>query len=355
MVRIGRYVWALAALFALAASDVIAGDAVVARSLLDGGKKALTAKKYDEAIPLFRKALSEDPTLVEASYWRAQAHEKANDTIAALAAYREFLDLLAKKQSPTPDDLKLKPLAEKRVDALALADKEFQKLEEKFVADLLAIARAKVASDPGAALAAAQRVLEVQPKNAEALALQERLGEKKQENPLAGVDQWRDLVKDKSLHSDVVKFPGELMTIEVKTSGKIRPDPALTMGADYAGEMEFHLAATFEDGWSVGFSLGETKDGYYAVRIERAQVTVMYGKPKQRPESIASRASAPLDTAAWHRLAFAVHGARIVVMVDGEKVIDEAQGQRDDFSGEAGVSVGYGRVEFRSVRVGSFK
>jgi tetratricopeptide (TPR) repeat protein len=347
----------LAAPFLVAALAVAAlcGDAVVAKSLFDSGKKAFAAKKYDEAVPLFRKAFAEDATLLEAVYWRAQAHEKANDAVSALAAYRDFLDLLGKKSGATAEEQKLKPLAEKRVDALSVADREFQKLEDKYVADLLAVAKAKLASDPAAALAAAMRVLEAQPKNAEALALRDRLGDKKEENPFAGIDTWRDFVKDKTLRSEVVKYAGDLMTIEIKAGGKIRPDPAMTLGTDFGAEMEVRVAEVFDPAWVVGFSIGETKDGYYGVTLENSQVRVLYGKPKARPTIIASLATQPLDRAVWHKLGLVVHGAHIMVYVDGQKVIDESQGERADFSGDVGVTVVGSRAEFRMAKFGAKK
>ncbi len=331
------------------------GDAVVAKTLLDSGKKALNAKKYDEAIPLFRKAFAEDPTLIEAVYWRAQAHEKMKDDAAALADYREFLVDFTKKAGPSADDQRLKGLAEKRVDALAVGDKEFGKLEDKYVADLLAMAKAKVAGDPGAALDAVNRVLEVQPKNAEALALRDKLGEKKAAGPFDGVASWRDIVKDKGLHSDVVKYPGDLMTIEIKSGGKIRPEPPITMSTDYAGEMEFRVAEVFDQAWSVGFSLGETKDGFYEIAVTKAEVRVQFGKVKQRPDDVASFATPPVDPAAWHRLGFAVHGAKFLVYLDGEQVIDETQTIRNDFAGDLGILVRTCRAEFRTARTGAFQ
>lgn len=360
MRRSGRVWRVLGLLVVLAATwgfavSAFSGDAVVAKALLESGKKALAAKKYDEAIPLFRKALAEDPTLIEATYWRAQVHEKAKDDASALAAYREFLDLYAKKAGITADDQKLKALAEKRVEALAVAEREFQKLEEKYVADLLALAKAKVASDPGAALAAANRVLEIAPKNAEALALRDRLGEKKTESPFAGVEAWRELVKDKSFRTDSVKYPADVMTIDLATGAKFRPEPPVELTTDYAAEMEVRIAAVYDDKWFAGFTIGETKEGYFTVSIEKAQVRVLYYRPKQRPDHVASHAIAPPDLTAWHRLGLCVHGARIEVYLDGEKVIDESQSQRVDFSGELGVGQLAAKAEYRMAHVGSFK
>lgn len=337
-------------------TTAFSGDAVVARTLLESGKKAFNAKKYDEAIPLLRKAFAEDPTLIEADYWRAQSLEKTKDDVGALAAYREFLDLYGKKAAPSADEQKLKPLADKRVEALAVNDRAFQKLEEKYVADLLAIAKAKIAGDPSAALLAANRVLEIEPKNASALALRDRLSEKKTENPFAGVESWREFVKDKAFHAEVVKYVGDLMTFEVKNGGKLRPEPPSTMATDYAAETEFRVAEVFDPtSWGVGFSFGETKDGWYQLNLERAQVTVKYGKAKQRPDPVSSFAMQPVDPAAWHRLGFDVHGVRIEVYLDGVKVIDDAQGQRSDFSGDLGVTVIGCRAEFRTFRAGAFK
>lgn len=348
------FVVALGAALLGTAETAFPGDAVVARTLLESGKKAFTAKKYDDALPLFKKALAEDPTLIESVYWRAQVHEKAKDNVSALAAYREFLDLYAKKPGPSAEDQKLKPLAEKRIEALAVADREFRKLEEKYIADLLAIAKAKVAGDPGAALGAVSRILEIQPKHAEALALREALGVKK-ESPFAGVASWRDLVKGQEYHSDAISYTDGVMILERSGPGRLRSEPPAPMGAEHAGEMEFRLPVVSDPKWIIGFSIGETKDGSYGAVIEKGQVRVFFSRPKQQPVLISSRATPPLDLTTWHRLGYAVHGARIQVYLDNEMLIDEAQGERVDFAGECGVWLAYCKAEFRMIRLGEVK
>jgi tetratricopeptide (TPR) repeat protein len=124
--------WVISCALALLAADtVVAGDAVVARTLLQNGKKAVTYRKYDEAVTLLRKALVEDPDLAEAAYWIGVALDRSKDDLGALAAYRDFLAILDRKgAAATPEEKKLRGTAQRRVDALAAGEKEFRKLED---------------------------------------------------------------------------------------------------------------------------------------------------------------------------------------------------------------------------------
>src|SRR5688572_12966965 len=82
-----------------APAGAVAGDSVVAGALLAQGKKALSSRKFEDAVALFHKAWTEDPNLAEAVYWKAQALEKMKNASAALVAYRDFLALVEKKKA----------------------------------------------------------------------------------------------------------------------------------------------------------------------------------------------------------------------------------------------------------------
>src|SRR5204862_40197 len=125
------------------------------------------------------KAQDETPELIEAIWWRASAQERSGDKPAALASYREYLVACEHKIADaaviSKEEQRLKALAEKSVDALAVGDKEFKKLEDGYVASLLAFAKDNFVRDPSMSLKAVQAVLEVRPDCDEALKLKDKL------------------------------------------------------------------------------------------------------------------------------------------------------------------------------------
>lgn len=354
---------ALAALLAVPAAfapaPAVAGDPVVAKTLLESARKSLAAKKYDEAVQLLKRVSTEDPSLIEAVYLRAQALEKLKDDPGALAAYREFLDLFAKKAASggtTPEEQKLKPPAEKRVAAMAVPEAEFRKLEEKYVADLLAYARDRAAKDPAAALRAANRVLEVAPRNPEALALRDRLGPPKDPGPFGEIETWRDFLKEGAFKAGPgIDLADGVLTIDTKTGGKLRPNPRSEPEGKFAFESEFRVLDVWEETWNLGLSAGETAAGYYGVTISRTAVEVHYGKAGTKPITVASRAMAPLDLAAWHRFGMVARGPALEVWLDGEKVVDVKVTLTADLAGELGISQQGCRAARRVLRMGQFR
>src|SRR5205085_12593530 len=110
----------------------------------------------------------------------ASAQEKSGDRPAALASYREYLARYEERNGAgatmSTEETRLKALAEKSADALAVAEKEFKKLEDGFAASLLAFAKDNFVRDPALSLRAVQTLLSVRPDDEEALKLNEKLG-----------------------------------------------------------------------------------------------------------------------------------------------------------------------------------
>jgi tetratricopeptide (TPR) repeat protein len=351
---------AMAALLVLVATaGALAGDPVVAKTLLDSGKKSFNAKKYEEAGTFFRKAYLEDPSLLECLYWTAQVHEKRKEDAEALASYRAFLSLLDKKGAAGgvgPEEQKLRPLAEKRVAALAVAETEFQKLEDRYADELLAFARAKLLRDPAVALKAVERVLEARPGDREAVSLRGKLsgapGVAESRGAFPTVKEWLDLVHDQAFKGEGVTYTGDLLEWDTKTGKKLRSPQKMDLGNSFAYEVEFKVLDTFEEGWLAGLSIGETRDGFVAVVVQRAQVEVSYNKPLEKQTIVATFPMTPLDTAPWHRLGVGVKGDSVEVWLDGKVVLGKSMDARTDLAGEIGLCQQGCRVQRRVLRAG---
>lgn len=361
----GRTALAAAALAALACIVVAAprpaaaGDAVVAKTLLESGRKSFNAKKYDEAETFFRKAYLEDPALIEAVYWRAQTGEKKKDDAAALSAYREFLSLAQKKAGAgglSAEETKLRPLAEKRVAALAVAEGEFQKLEDKYVEDLLGFARAKLLRDPGVALRAVERILEARPDQGEALSLRDKLSgtpaSEEAQGSFPTVKEWIDLIHGQAIRDDAISFGDGTMDIDQKSARRFRPASPVDLGKEYALETEFRIVEAYDENWLVGFTLADTKEVYLSVDLHRGSVDLNARKGKDPPTILGSSNMTPIDLAAWHRLGVGTKGDTVEVWFDGKLVLEKPIATRIDLAGDWGLVQGGCRTQRRVLRAG---
>lgn len=331
----------------------------MARTLLEGGRKAISARKYDDALSVLRKALVEDPHLVEAAYWIAVAHEKGGDDSAALPAYREFLSLLEKKSAgPSPEEKKLQPLAEKRVEALSVGEKEFEKIEDKYISDLLDFARDRFVRDPGVAVRALDLVLAIRPKYPAAVALKEKIAGKGGEQAAAGafadVAQWRDLIADRTIIPVPGRYTytGETLTADMRDPHLTWPRNVIDMGSNFAYEIEFRVLEAYEAGWSVGLAFANSKEGYYKAMVEQAVLTLRAGKHGANGSDVKAAPLQNLDPAAWHRLGVVVRGNSVQVWFEGRKVIEERIPSRPELTGEMGVGLVGCRTEWRVFRAG---
>lgn len=336
-----------------------AGDSVVAGALLAQARKAMGSRKYEDAVALFHKAWTEDPNLVEAVYWKAQALEKMKDAPAALAAYRDFLALVEKKKAAggtNAEEEKLRAQAAKRVESLAVSETEFRNLEAKYVAEMLTAMRGFVAKNASAgALEAAGRVLEVAPTNAEALAVKKKLAvpEPKDAGPFAGVLEWTDVLGEKLFPaSESVVYGNGTVALDVKSSGKLRPRPGVNFTSDFGYDAEFRVADPYSKDWNVGIVFGDTSDGYFSLNLKSGGLSLLFGSPRAAPATLGDVILPGIDAAAWHSLGVVSRGNVVQAWLDGKKQLEATITQRSDATGEIGVQLTACRAEWRRVRAG---
>lgn len=364
--------WVLAAVAALAAPVLChsilppaarAGDATVARTLFDSAKKAFNGRRYDEAVILYRKAFDEDPTLIEAVYWIGLSQDRRKDDAAALAAYREFLNLCdAAGSGLDGEPKKLRATAEKRVDALAVGEKEFRKLEDRAVADLLDFANAHFVRDPAIAREAVERILAWRPDDGTAQALFEKLGGAPRNRPAAGdagatgpfatVKVWRDLLADHAIKTDAITYEGDVMVLDTKGGSKITPSRPIPLGGVYCYEVDLRIAEAYEGAWLTGLTFGETKSGFYSAFLQKAQVVLIDAAEGRGNRELAVKPLPLIETGSWHRLGVVVRGTSVEVWLDGKAVIDERIKDREDLKGDIGVFQQGCRTERRVFRAG---
>lgn len=358
--RVGVVLLAAAFLFA-GVRPLLAGDPVVARSLLESGRKAVNARKYEEAVPLLRRAQAEDPGLAEAVYWIGVVCDRQKDDAGSLAAYREYLALLeARGGEGNPEERKLRSLAEKRVEILAAGEKEFVKLEDRVVDELMTFARYRSGKDPGIALRALERVLAMRPDHDGALTLREKLGGKPRPakglaagaKEIASVSTWFDLLHDRTIKTEAVRFEGELMIVDTKGGKKLTPDRSPDVGEAFAYETEIRVAEAYDTGWLTALSFADSGPAFLAAFLQRSRVVLLDASESGGNREIAVHEMAAIDPAVYHRLGVVVRGKDLEIWLDGAVVLRHRFTDRSDLKGDLGIFQQGCRTERRIFRAG---
>jgi tetratricopeptide (TPR) repeat protein len=348
--------------------DASAGDAKVADSLFKSGKQALAKGDAAGAVSFFKKAQEENPDLIEACWWRASAQEKAGDKPGALASYREFVASYDGKYKSgaavTKEEQRLKGLADKSVEALAVGEKEFKKLEDAYVAQLLAFAKDNFVRDPGVSRRAVAAILAVRPDDPEAQKLDEKLGGPPasagatangpgaEVGPFKDVKTWRDLVADHSYKSEFTEFSGDLMTMDCKECKAISPAGFIDTGKAFAFESEFRLLEKHDPKWLVGLGCAWKQGAFVATIVVPGRVVVVRYHANGQHEDLADADVPGIEPNTWHRLGIVVKGPSLEVWLDGKKATSWKEPPSADLAGEIVLFVDRCKSEWRVLHVG---
>lgn len=368
---------ALAAVLAACLSvapPAVAGDASLARFLLDGGKKALEKKQYDDALVKLQKAAAEDPTLAEAHYWIGLAHDRKGDVRPAVEAYRAFRDASAPKAAagtlPRPEAALLAK-ANARLGTLAAAETELARLHEAFAAKAIAFAKSNFLREPRLAERAARAILAVVPSHEEAQKLLEKLGgapvaaapagppEAAPKDPLhAGIEKWHDFIATRLLDDSSFTYEDGIMTVEREGGAFHWPPSALQTGSRYVLEIEARFVTQLKPTWWVGVAFAERGKGCFAVHFGDDELVLWELVSATGPtRDVATKSIDQVQLDAWHRLTVSVDGMSVRVHLDGVLVVEseiEAE-DRKDLAGGIGIFHQGSRCEIRKFRMGTPK
>ena len=361
----GRHLRAVllgAALLLPGSIPALAGDPVVARTLLESGRKAVAARKYDEAVPLLRRAQAEDPGLAEAVYWIGVVSDRQKDDAGSLAAYREYLALLeARGGEGSAEEKKLRSLAEKRVDVLAAGEKELRKLEERVVDELMDFARLRSSRDPGIALQALERLLSGRPDHDAALTLREKLGGKPRPakiaaagagKEIAAVRIWLDFLADRTISGEHIRYEGNLMEVDTKSGTKILPKRPLDLGEAFAFEMEVRAAEVYDSGWLTGLTFADASPNFLAAFFQRSRIVLLAASETGSASEVAVHEMPAVDPAVFHRFGIVVRGKDLEIWLDGSIAMTHRFTDRPGLKGEIGIYQQGCRTERRVFRGG---
>lgn len=349
---------ATALLAALAASAVVAGDAELARFLIAQARAALEKGKPDEAVDKLERALAEDPEAIEACWWLGQAHEKRDDADAARTAYRRAGDVLAARRrrgvATSLDDATAKK-AEARLFAIAAGEAELHRLEAQYVAQLVALARSCLTSDPATAKRALDAALAVAPEAPEVVELLARLGVRGESagTPAEAPGTWDDLLARKAFEAETIAYGGGAMTHHSPDGGEIAwASPQPKPGPTFALELELRFLERPGGPWLAGFAFFEVGERFFSYFLKDGHVG-LYRRVADEHEDLA-RFDTPgdFDPAAWHAMRIVYDKDRtLTAFLDGKEVFSHQLPEGFEASGRIGLWTQRSKVEYRKARV----
>jgi hypothetical protein len=353
----------------LASGGGVAGDAALARFLLDGGKADLRKGDLADAATKLEKARVEDPDLLEAAWVLGQVREKQGASAEALRAYREFLEALDRKEqagTATKEETGLRKRVAARADALGAGEKELRAVREAFVRNLLAFARAEAEKDATIAARALRLLLQEDPRHAAATDLLARLGQRGAEptetatSPAAppptsypGISRWTDLIAEKTFGLDDDWTYAEDGTLKVaKRGGTLtRPTTSLDTGERFVLEMEVRVLEELERGWAVGFAFDDDGNDFLNTILLKSEVVLVQQRNGERSD-VGRGDLRPIEREAWHRLAVVVADGKVAVWFDGKKVLDAEPSVDGALGGNIALFHQRCAAQFRVLRLG---
>ena len=344
-------------------------DEEVARFLLGQAKKALSTRKFDEAVTKLERAREEDPDLLEAAYVLGQVYEKKKEPAKALGAYRAFRDGCRIKGAEL--DVKLARLlkrASKRIAVLGKGEVALEKLQRAFCGNLLKFATRQQKEDPDIAVDALRRVLAVAPEHAAARTLLDELvgaddattsdgGVDPRTVPIRGIKVWDDLLVHRAIPAGKrTSYKGKVLTIDNQGGTIYWTDPYKRAPETFVYEMEFRFVKDHANGYLLGLAFGLDRESggedFVMAFAQRSQATIVHASNGKQID-IAETATKPNGYGVWKRFTVAVEGRKVRVRLDGKQILNASVPGRKQLSGPIGIFHQRCAAEIRMLRLGT--
>lgn len=337
----------------LAAAPALA-DRTSAAFFAGRGDKALQAKDYAGAEENFRRALAEDVTYHPARYGLAQALLGRGQPRPALRELERFVADAKAEPSPPPEWKALLAKAERQFADLDAAGAGIEKIVDRYVADLVALARKCAAKDPATAERAAKRALLLRPGDAQA------------RDALAAVDDLPKgppivLFRGADLRDwEGVEFPfwgvaeGTVVGAVPHGSRQIRSRESFEGDFDLRMEARILEDTTGEDNMLA--LLGGYRGEYDFVGIGLINRKVyFFDRTTEKEKRILHKVpiaewTKPFDPTAWTVYELRFREEEITALVAGEVVGKDRRSDRRR-EGFAGIYAQAGKVAFRAIEV----
>jgi len=347
-------------------------DEEVARFLLSGAKKAISVRKYDEAVVKLERARTEDPGLLEVAYVLGQVYEKKKEPGKALGAYRAFRDGCRSNGAQLDaKTARLLKLAERRIATLGKGEVELEKLQRIFGNAVTGFAMRMHATDPDIAVDALRRVLAVAPEHGAARKLLDELvGSDDMTTsggdidpkavPIAGIKIWVDLLRQRAIPAGKeTSYQSKVLTIDSEGGTIYWTDPFKRAPETFVYEMDFRFVKDYSNGYLVGLAFAHDDEvargggkEFVMAFAQKSQATIVHASDDKNHE-IAQTATKANKFGIWKRLTVAVEGRKVRVLLDGKQILNTSVPGRKKLSGPIGIFHQRCVAEIRMLRLGT--
>ena len=341
----------------------VADDAAV-RDLIEKGRAAFDANHPDEAVVPLRMATQKESGSAAAWAWLGQALEKNADRPAAIDAFRAATGALAARRkagTATPDDVAIVAKACERLEALVPGEGEMRRLSDRYVAELLSLARDKATADAPTAKRAVDAVLAVAPDDAGANELARSLGltagggGAPASSPGRAIANWDDLLAREAFDAEKgVSYVEGRLRHEAKETGEIvwaarQPEVATR----FVLEMDARLVDRTRVNWHAGWAFYEHDRSFASCRLHDREVTLVLRDGEEWKDIEKVDITPPKDADGPRRLSVSVDGRSVTATYDGKKLFTRSLPDSWDTSGRVGVWTQYATIEYRTLKAGT--
>lgn len=348
-------------------------DEDVAKFLVSQAKKAISKRKFDEAIAKLERARTEAPDLAEAAYLLGTVYDKKKDAPGALAAYRDFRDICERLGSKLSSrDKRYLKKAEKRLEKLGSGGDALDAALDLFARRLTTLAMAWKDKDPDLARDAVRRVLAVRPKHkpaqdlldamngAEALADTDDATPEGPPSPIPGIKTWRDLLKHRDIPPDNERqYKRKILTLDQEDGSIFWTNGPVRAPKRFVYDMEYRVLESHRPGELIGFAFAqdEAKEEAGGMDVvmafaQRSTLNLVHATGNNNKD-IGEVTSDAKPYGIWRRLTIAVEGRKVYVYLDGKKLLSSSVSGRKSLEGPIGLFHQRCRCEIRMLRLGT--
>ena len=359
--------WLLAPLILGLAGHASAGDPELAAFLLKHGRIAISKGDHADALTKLQKARLEDPSLIEATYWIAVAHEKSRDKRQAVHEYRAFCRSAEPQErggALGKDLAKLLRKAKSRLRSLDAANLEIDKAQAAFADDLCEMARTLPEGDDSLMVRVLTVIERAWPEHREAMDLLAEFRRASVPSPgvFGRVTEWHDLIKNGLFgKNDDWTYGKRRIDVSSGQGSVCLPPSAFDSGPSYVYTASMTLGPRVDENRTMVTGLMfalVNGHGFCALllhnqgrkdRVALAEAAI--DPPRNRPIKV-------VDMDPWlpeqtRRLSVVVEGNTIQVFLGTKPVIEHEVSDLQTLRGGIAVTHQNIRMQFGQIRIGA--
>jgi hypothetical protein len=335
-------------------APALAGDKEVADLLCEKGDKASRARKYEEAVAHYERALEEHSAHPAAAFGLGKALEKLGRTGEALSAYLRCLDALKARKSLNRAQKRMKGLAEKAVKKLAKGYAELAKLDEKFVAGCMAFGKKNFNGAPSWSKKAFDTALLIDPGNKLAVSYAERLRGVRPPSVIAGL--FKPMIESDKLErwTPGLEAPWKCSAgvLSANATGTIKNLMKVRLKGSYSLRASFRFVGNPGHEYCYGLMFGTRIKVAWGLLVTWEETVELVRFIPGGAKRIQTRVLTDFKPGDWVTVRATVEEGDVTAYVNGKSLFTYQDAEEEDtYDGGAGVLIQRCSAEIRDVEM----